>query len=235
VASGANVRTECGFKGFISWLPGGSQEPEFALKEVVRQIEGAFGAAGLTGFPAATYEQFGAYLELLRRWNERINLTAICEPGELIQRHFVECAFAGQQLPSGIQTLLDYGSGAGFPGIPFAIVRPEICVTLAEALSKKAAFLREVLRVLGIAGEVFNGRVESMALGRQFDAVSMRAVEKMELSIPIAAGRASQYLVLFTTENSSPEFRRCAPGFGWTQDVGLPHAEQRILSIGHKL
>jgi 16S rRNA (guanine527-N7)-methyltransferase len=204
------------------------------LNEVVRQIESAFAGAGLTEFAAAGYEQFGVYLELLQRWNARINLTAIRDPKELIERHFVECAFAGQHLPPGIQTLLDYGSGAGFPGIPFAIVRPEICVTVAEAQGKKAAFLQEALRVLGISGEVYGGRVESMPLDRRFDAVSMRAVEKMELSIPVAARRAARYLVLLTTQNSLGEFRGYAPGFGWAQDIVLPNAEQRILSIGHR-
>jgi 16S rRNA (guanine527-N7)-methyltransferase len=204
------------------------------LNGVVQHIESVFAAAGLTGFAATTYEQFGAYLELLQRWNGRINLTAIREPNELIQRHFVECAFAGQHLPVGVGTLLDYGSGAGFPGVPFAIVRPEIRVTLAEAQGKKAAFLREVLRVLGVSGEVFNGRVESMPLDRQFAAVSMRAVERMELSIPIAAGLAAEYLVLFTTQ-SSPGYRRLAPGFDWAEDIGLPNAEQRVFSIGHRI
>ncbi len=205
------------------------------MNEVVRQIESAFAVAGLTGFAAATYEHFGVYLELLQRWNARVNLTAIREPGELIEKHFVECAFAGQHLPPGIQTLLDYGSGAGFPGVPFAIVRPQIRVTLAEALGKKASFLQEVLRELGISGEVYNGRVELMPPNRRFDAVSMRAVEKMELSIPVAAQRAVKYLVLLTTQKSLPEFRGYAPDFGWARDIALPNAEQRILSIGHRL
>jgi 16S rRNA (guanine527-N7)-methyltransferase len=205
------------------------------LNGVARQIESAFAAAGLTGFPADIYERFGAYLELLGRWNERVNLTAIREPKEIIQRHFVECAFAGWHLPPGLETLLDYGSGAGFPGIPFALVRPEIRVTLAEAQGKKAAFLQEAVRVLGISGEVYNGRVESVPPDRRFDAVSLRAVEKMSLSIPIAAQRAARYLVLLTTHGSLSEFQGYAGGFGWTQDISLPDAEQRILSIGHRL
>ena len=96
--------------------------------------------------PASCYDQFSTYLELLLRWNARLSLTAIREPGQIIRRHFAECAFAAQHLPADIESLLDYGSGAGLPGIPFAICRPEIRVTLAEAHGKKASFLREVVR-----------------------------------------------------------------------------------------
>ena len=74
--------------------------------------------------PTPAYQQFQTYLELLVRWNQRISLTAVREPEQIITRHFVECAFTAQHLPPDIRTLLDYGSGAGFPGIPIAICRP---------------------------------------------------------------------------------------------------------------
>jgi 16S rRNA (guanine527-N7)-methyltransferase len=197
-------------------------------------IERAFAAAGIAGLPANAYDQFQAYLELLLRWNRRLNLTAVREPAEIVQRHFVECAFAAQHLPEAITSLLDYGSGAGLPGIPFAICRPEIRVTLAEAQGKKASFLREALRVLGISGEVYDGRMESMPKERRFGAVSMRAVEKMELAIPVAVQHAAEYLVLFITLGSAAEYRQHAPGLEWLQDVDLPNAEQRILAIGQR-
>jgi 16S rRNA (guanine527-N7)-methyltransferase len=198
-------------------------------------IESAFAAAGLTGLPTTVYNQFHTYLELLLRWNRRLNLSAAREPEEIIERHFVECAFAAQHSPRDIESLLDYGSGAGFPGIPFAICRPEIQVALAEAHGRKASFLREALRVLGIAGEVYDGRVESMPDERQFGAVSVRAVEKMELAIPVATQRVARYLVLFTTVNSAAEYRELSPELKWLEDVPLPNSEQRILAIGQKL
>ncbi len=141
---------------------------------------------GISELPTSCYDQFSAYLELLLRWNARLSLTSIREPDQIIRRHFAECAFAAQHLPADIESLLDYGSGAGLPGIPFAICRPEIRVTLAEAQGKKASFLREVVRSVGTRTEVYDGRVETMPQGRLFHAVSMRAVEKMELAIPIA-------------------------------------------------
>ena len=121
------------------------------------------------------------YLELLLRWNARLSLTAIREPGQIIRRHFAECAFAAQHLPVDIEDLLDYGSGAGLPGIPFAICRPEIRVTLAEAQGKKASFLREVVAEPRLQGLKFTtGAWRPCRKAAFFDAVSMRAVEKME-------------------------------------------------------
>src|SRR5580658_6640344 len=82
-----------------------------------------------TGLNAKAVEQFEAYLALLLKWNARINLTAVRKPEEIVRRHFMESIFAARQVPKKTKTLLDYGSGAGFPGIPIAICRPEIGVT----------------------------------------------------------------------------------------------------------
>jgi 16S rRNA (guanine527-N7)-methyltransferase len=198
----------------------------------VREIQEAFAEAGITGLPGSCYDQFSDYLELLLRWNARLSLTAIREPGQIIRRHFAECAFAAQHLPVGIESLLDYGSGAGLPGIPFAICRPETRVTLAEAQGKKASFLREVVRTIGTETEVYDGRVEKMAQGRPFHAVSMRAVEKMELAIPIALRMVERYLVLLTTERSAREYGKRAPELRWLDPVRLPNSDQMILAIG---
>ena len=142
------------------------------------------------------------------RWNARLSLTSIREPAQIIRRHFVECAFAAQHLPADIETLLDYGSGAGFPGIPFAICRPEIRVTLAEAQGKKASFLREVVRTVGTGTEVYDGRVEAMPPGHSFSC-SFHAggrengvwLYRLRLRV------AERYLVLLTTERSAPAYR----------------------------
>ena len=199
-----------------------------------QEIEEAFAEAAIKGLPATCYDQFSAYLALLMRWNARLNLTAIREPAQVIRRHFVECAFAAQHLPKDIESLLDYGSGAGLPGIPFAICRPEIRVTLAEAQGKKASFLREVVRTVGTGTDVYDGRVETMPKGRAFHAVSMRAVEKMELAIPIALRVAKRYLVLLTTERSAPAYERLAHELQWMEPVRLPNSDQMILAIGQR-
>jgi 16S rRNA (guanine527-N7)-methyltransferase len=199
------------------------------------QIEEAFAEAGITGLPDRAYDQFRGYLSLLLRWNARLSLTAIRKPEQIIQRHFVECAFVAQQLPFGIETLLDYGSGAGLPGIVIAICRPQIRVTLAESHGKKASFLREATRSVGISGEVYEGRVETMAEERLFHAVTMRAVEKMDLAIPVAVRHAERYLALLTTERSAPAYRQLIPELQWLEPLPLPNAEQMILAIGRRV
>ncbi len=129
------------------------------------EIEKAFLQADIADLSPGAYEQFLAYFTVLLRWNAQLNLTAIREPEQIIQRHFVECAFAAQHLPRDVATLLDYGSGAGLPGIPIAICRPEIRVTLAESQGKKASFLREAARSVGVSTEVYDRRVETIPHG----------------------------------------------------------------------
>jgi len=87
--------------------------------------------------------EFGAYAALLIRWNARMNLTAVRDEEGILRRHFAESIVCARILPPGITTLLDFGSGAGFPGLPIALCRREIAVTLAESQGKKVAFLRE--------------------------------------------------------------------------------------------
>ena len=97
------------------------------------EIEVAVKDAGLDPLTKETAERFQSYLDLLQKWNARLNLTAIREPEQILQRHFIECIFAARHLPTNIHTLLDFGSGGGFPGIPIALCRPEIQVTLGES------------------------------------------------------------------------------------------------------
>lgn len=155
-------------------------------------IASAVEHAGLDRLAPGVPERFSAYCDLLLRWNSKLNLTAIRSPEDILRRHFLECIFCAQSLPAGIATLLDYGSGAGFPGVPIALCRPEILVTLAESQGRKASFLREVVRVLGLDSEVHQGRVEAMPSGRIFDAVALRAVDKMGMALESATMRVSE-------------------------------------------
>lgn len=139
--------------------------------------------------------QVSTYLDLLIRWNARVSLTAIRQPEEIVERHFGESLFTGThlatQLPDGSE-LLDYGSGPGFPGLPIQMLLPRIRVTVAESQAKKVAFLREVIRTLGLSAEVWPRRVEEMPPERQFDVVTMRAVEKMGETMREAAARVRE-------------------------------------------
>ncbi|WP_213805193.1 16S rRNA (guanine(527)-N(7))-methyltransferase RsmG [Granulicella sp. dw_53] len=152
------------------------------------------------------YAQLSGYLDLLLKWNARTNLTAIRDPEEIVQRHFGESLFAGRHLGS-CATLLDFGSGAGFPGLPIQLLRPEIVVTLAESQNKKVSFLREMVRTLALKTEVWGDRVESMPSERRFDVVCLRAVDNMEVALPAATARvaAGGERALLTTEFLAPE------------------------------
>ena len=134
------------------------------------------------------------------KWNARINLTAIRTPEEIVRRHFGESLFAGLRL-GDCQTLLDFGSGAGFPGLPIQLLRPDVAVTVAESRSRKAAFLHEVVRSLELRAEVWAGRVEAMPASRRFDVVTLRAVDNMEAALGEAGRRAGQRILILGTRN----------------------------------
>ena len=204
-----------------------------AMKETPEKNRISLNAAGLG--PKAV-EQFEAYLALLLKWNARINLTAVRKPEDIVRRHFAESIFAARQVPKKTKTLLDYGSGAGFPGIPIAICRPEIGVTLAESQGKKAAFLLEAARTLGLKAEVWPGRVEEMAAERVFDAVTLRAVDKMPAACKAAAERLAPqgWIAVFATRKSEASLEKIK-GIQWDVEVvRIPGSDQEILKTGHR-
>jgi 16S rRNA (guanine527-N7)-methyltransferase len=145
---------------------------------------------GTATVPGNLYTQLSAYLDLLVRWNARTNLTSIREPERMVERHFGESLFCGLQIASRLApaaTLLDFGSGAGFPGLPIQLLLPELHVTLAESQNKKASFLQEAVRTLNLSHtKVWAKRVEDMPADSRFGAVTLRAVDRMELAIAAA-------------------------------------------------
>jgi 16S rRNA (guanine527-N7)-methyltransferase len=189
----------------------------------------------VAGLDAQAVEQFEAYLALLMKWNARMNLTAARKPEEIVRRHFADSIFAAQQIPKQVKTLLDFGSGAGFPGIPIAICRPKIGVALAESQGKKAAFLREAVRTLGLRAEVWAGRVEEMASDRVFDAVTLRAVDKMGAACKAAANRLAMggWIAVFTTLKTEGSLQKLKE-IQWEAAVAIPGSEQEILKTGYR-
>jgi 16S rRNA (guanine527-N7)-methyltransferase len=160
---------------------------------------------GDAAVPPNLYDQLSTYLDLLLKWNARTNLTAIREPEEIVRRHFGESLFAGLHLPP-VATLLDFGSGAGFPGVPIQLLTPKVHVTLAESQGKKASFLREAVRTLGLNTEVWAKRVEEMPETRRFDAVALRAVDNMSAAMTAATMRVAPggWLGTLSGEAGSP-------------------------------
>jgi 16S rRNA (guanine527-N7)-methyltransferase len=190
--------------------------------------------AGLAPLDGVLAGRFEDYLSLLLRWNARVNLTAIREEEGILRRHFVESIACARLLPAGIATLLDFGSGAGFPGIPIALCRPEIAVTLAESQGKKAAFLREAVRVLGVAATVHSGRAD--VLRKVFDCITLRAVDKMGIAVQSAARllRPGGWLALMTTSKELEVLKAAGAEFAWRPLVLLRGGEERLLALGNR-
>lgn len=182
------------------------------------------------------FSAFAAYLALLLKWNEKINLTAIRAPEEIVQRHFGESLFAASCLPASATTILDFGSGGGFPGIPIQIARPDSRVTLAESQTRKAAFLQEAVRTLGLGAEVWPKRVEEMPTERTFSVVVMRAVDKMGQALPEAMKRVQSggSLLLLSTSGDEAKIKESLPQIEWAASKAIPLTEQGIVLLGTK-
>jgi 16S rRNA (guanine527-N7)-methyltransferase len=197
------------------------------------------------GLSEAQLAQLAAYLEILHRWNARVNLTAVRDPEEVVTRHFGESLFAARALfPSGPgcpqpltgERLLDIGSGAGFPGLPIKIWAPSLEVALLEAQQKKATFLREVVRALDLKGisvaavraEDFSGNDD-----KRRATVTLRAVEKFDLILPTAARLATPGRVaLLIGLAQVPTAYEILPAVEWSEALPIPLSEARILLVG---
>jgi 16S rRNA (guanine527-N7)-methyltransferase len=174
--------------------------------------------------------QFTTYLNLLQKWNAKTNLTAIRDEENILSRHFLESILCARALPLGIETVLDFGSGAGFPGLPIAILRPDLKVTLAESQHKKAAFLREAVRTLNLETKVHAARAED--LKSKFDCITLRAVDNpqaaLKAAIPLLNPKG--WLALLTTKEST-EIQN-PPALNWLPSTPLPAGTSRILLLG---
>jgi 16S rRNA (guanine527-N7)-methyltransferase len=207
---------------------------------------------------SAQLARISMYIDILLRWNARINLTAIRDPEEMVTRHFGESLFAARHLfphdprrgtagpeqsrggctaqssPAAL-TLADVGSGAGFPGLPIKLWVPQIALTLIEFNYKKAAFLREVTRALTLTDvDIRNARAEAVA-PNTFDVITLRAVERFESVLPVAAAlvASSGRLALLIGASQQDQARASLPQFSWGTAVPVPGSHSRILLIGH--
>jgi 16S rRNA (guanine527-N7)-methyltransferase len=144
--------------------------------------------AAAWGLPlsAAQIDQFDIYAAELRRWNEQVNLTAIDDHIGIVTRHFLDSLRCALSWGSAPESLADVGAGAGFPGLPLKILRPELQLTLVESIAKKAAFLQHMANTLGLTNvEIVVARAE--AVGRdpahreRYAVVTARAVAELRV------------------------------------------------------
>jgi len=207
-----------------------------STKSVGLRLNELLEEAGVEPLGEETASRFEAYLSLFVRWNGRVNLSSFRSEDEIICRHFVESISVARRLPEGIASLLDFGSGGGLPGIPIALCRPEIAVTLAESRGKRAAFLEEAVRVLEIQARVWGKRAET--LREVFDCVILRAVDKMPKAVAAAERLVAPngWLALMTTDSDAARLQAAAGAqFSWAELMRLPGSESRLLALGRKI
>lgn len=141
---------------------------------------------------AEQLDKFETYYAMLADWNERMNLTAISGPEDVVKKHFLDSFAAAPYLKQGA-SIVDIGTGAGFPGVPLLILRPDLKVTLMDSQQKKLLFLEALLSELGLSAECVHARAEDMGKNpryrEQFDAALTRAVSALpvlaELTLPL--------------------------------------------------
>jgi 16S rRNA (guanine527-N7)-methyltransferase len=207
----------------------------------------------------AQLDHISTYINILTRWNSRINLTAIRDPEDIVTRHFGESLFAARYLfprPSSVSPatpvskdfdvdvdlandqrpttkhvrMADLGSGAGFPGLPIKLWAPNISLTLIESNHKKAAFLREVTRTLTLTNvDIQNTRAETLTT--TFEVVTLRAVDRFETVLPTAAALLAPAgrLALLISAAQQNQAQTTLPHLFWSPAVPIPNSRSRIL------
>jgi len=182
--------------------------------------------------------QIQEYIRLLLVWNEKVNLTAIRDPLEILYRHFCESMFATKVVDLGQCRLVDIGTGAGFPGLALKILLPEAQIILVESNIKKATFLAEVVRALGITGaNVMVSRYEE--LGEEIapvDFLLARALGEFEVFLKWAASERvdAKKVILWLGASDVEEVRKCSQ-WAWESAVTVPQSLRRVLLIGTRV
>jgi len=179
--------------------------------------------------------QIQQYMSILLAWNDKVNLTAIRDPLEILYRHFCECMYAAATVPLERGRLADVGSGGGFPGLPLKIIRPELQVFLIESNLKKATFLAEVIRELELTNtQVIVGRYEE--LGEEIaplDFICSRALGEFVPFLEWARSEqlATKQVILWIGGRDLAEIQKIQT-WNWREPIQVPQSLRRLLLVG---
>jgi len=179
--------------------------------------------------------QIQQYIKILLTWNEKVNLTAIRDPLEILYRHFCESMYAAEAIPLKNGRLADVGSGGGFPGLALKIMRPDLQVFLVESNIKKVTFLAEVIRELGLKGaQVLARRYEE--LGEEvapLDYVCTRALGEFSAFLEWARSQqiAAKQVILWIGGRDLEEIQKIRT-WDWSEPIEVPHSLRRLLLVG---
>jgi 16S rRNA (guanine527-N7)-methyltransferase len=178
-----------------------------------------------------------AYLALLDRWNRTYNLTAIRDPREMVGKHLLDSLAMHPYLGDG--HLADLGAGAGLPGIPLAIAKPGLRVTLVESNGKKARFLREAVRTLGLSNaRVAETRAEALDEPGAYDAITARALATLPLIIELGGHLLKPGGRLLAMKGAVPDDEIARLSAGWRVETVHPltvpglAAERHLVVVG---
>ena len=178
------------------------------------------------------------YLDLLARWNRTYNLTAIRDPGEMVTLHLLDSLSMHAHVRD-VARLADLGTGAGLPGIPLAIALPQLQVTLVESNGKKARFLREAVRTLGLGNaQVAESRAEAVDLPGAFDAITARAMATLADILAVGGHLLAPGGRLLAMKGARPDAETAALPAGWKVEAVHPlavpglDAERHLVVVG---
>ena len=175
------------------------------------------------------------YMNILLAWNAKVNLTAIRNPLEILYRHFCESLYARVAVPVETGRLADVGSGAGFPGLPLKILCPNLQVFLVESSIKKATFLAEVIRELGLTdARVLVNRYEELSEEiAPLDFMCSRAVGEFGPLLEWAASKrvAAKQVILWIGTRDLQGIQRIR-SWEWREPILVPHSLRRLLLVG---
>jgi 16S rRNA (guanine527-N7)-methyltransferase len=203
------------------------QEDEFksALETSLRR----FGVGALSEKQAG---QLLTHYSMLLEWNRRVNLTRITKPEDAARLHYADSLFGGRFI-RGARRLLDVGSGAGFPAIPLAVLRPDVQVVALEANQKKSLFLNEAKDALGLANfKAAAARIESFDLAA-FDLLTSRALDRAEAVLPQVISRMGngQCFMLYGAPDLLAKLRQRFAHTHKIETHPVPETESRLVAI----